>query len=269
MINPWYFVKNLLQSWRVCPTWPDRWTRMRWLYSDRGPGAARSNRRRIRFHYDSPIGDLSVFVRDNGGADAFIMSEVFDHRYYEFDLPSSPRTILDLGANAGFTALFFARAYPQAEIACVEPMTDNVELLQQNLALNNVKAAVFPAAISIEDGSLEMASDSNDYGHKVAHIAYGPSVEGPISRVEAICVPSVLKKLKWSRIGLLKVDIEGYEGVLLKERCDWLHQVDAICIECHEGYGLSDLTALGRSYGFLPAQKLPGTWLLYRERMAA
>jgi FkbM family methyltransferase len=265
MINPWFFAQNLCKSWQVCPTWPDRWSRMRWLYSDKFPPRLQARRRRIHFRYAPPIGDLSVLVRDNHGSDAFIFGEVFDHRYYDLPLPFQPRTILDLGSNAGFTVLYFARVYPQARIACVEPIADNLALLRENLAANHVSAEVFAAAVAVDDGRLTMTTDAHDYGHKVSGIAYGPQVVGQTVDVEALSIPTLMKRLGWDRIDLLKIDIEGYEGVLLKEKCDWLSGVDAMCIECHEGYGEKDLRALAETYGFQPPRLLPGTWLLVRN----
>jgi FkbM family methyltransferase len=240
-----------------------------WLYSDK-PFVKTwiTGRHQINFKYASPIDKITLYVRDNGGSDAFIFSEVFDRCYYDLHLPFQPKTILDLGANAGFTTIFFARQYPSAEIACVEPVPDNVELLRKNIELNYVQAQVFPSAISVTDGSLEMELDVNDYGHKVAGIEYGKKFAGKTIQVEALSIPTLLNKLGWSRISLLKVDIEGYEAILLKECCDWLSIVDAICIECHEGYGEGDLQDLAKQWGFSSPQLLPGTWLLLRTKMS-
>jgi FkbM family methyltransferase len=265
MINPWHFAKNLVHSWRTCPTSSDCLSRLRWLYSDKLVPGTLALHRRISFCYAPPIGDFSVYVRDNHGSDAFVFSEVFDHRYYELDLAMSPCTILDLGANIGFTALFFARTYPHAEIACVEPVGGNVELLRENLLLNGVQARIVHAAISVYNGQMQITTDTHDYGHKVTGIPFGRAVSGPTINVKAISVCTLLEQLGWERIGLLKVDIEGYEGVLLKEQCEWLARVEVMCIECHEGYGVRDLTELASSYGFQPPRQLSGTWLLVRN----
>jgi FkbM family methyltransferase len=266
-MNPIALARNIHHSFQVCPSWTDRMNRLLWLYSDKRfvKVISPKEHRQISFYYAPPIDNIQVIVRNNQGSDAFIFGEVFDHRYYDFPLPYSPKTILDLGANIGLTAIFFARKFPDAEIACVEPMPANVELLQKNLELNEAKANIFPAAIAVEDGSIQMEIGVLDYGHKVAGIAYGTALTGHTLEVEAISVPTLLKKLNWERISLLKVDIEGYEGVLLKENCEWLTRVDAMCIECHEGFGESDLQTLAERWGFAPPQPLPGTWLLTRK----
>ena len=209
--------------------------------------------------------NLTVLIRDNQCSDATVFDEVFDRLYYDFTLAFEPMTILDLGANVGFSSLFFARRYPSATIACVEPMAENVRLLKENLGLNEVQATVFPAAIATEDGWIQMEIAAQDYGHRVAGIPFGIAGIGETVGVLAVTVPTLLKEMGWERIGLLKIDIEGYEGILLKEKCDWLHSVDALCLECHDGYGESDLKALASDYGFAPPREFRGIWLLIRE----
>ena len=249
----------------ICPTWLDRWERIKWLYGDKSfVRPFLTGTHRIKFHYPFPINELELVVRDNRGSDNYIFGEVFDHHYYDFALPFTPLTILDLGANVGFTAIFFARKYPNAEIACVEPMPNNLETLKSNFELNSIASKVFASAISTQDGTIQMEIASLDYGHKVAGIEYGKKLTGKTIQVEALSIPTLLQKLGWGRISLLKVDIEGYEAILLKEQCNWLSLVDAICIECHEGYGEADLQVLAKEWGFSSPQLLPGTWLLLR-----
>jgi FkbM family methyltransferase len=265
-MNPIWLARNLQKSIKVCPSWRDRIQLLLWTYSYKLPRwSNRKQNRRVSFVYPDPVGRINVIVRANDGSDAFIFSEVFDHRYYDFPLPFTPQTIMDLGANIGFTSIYFARKYPSAKIACVEPMPQNVQLLSQNLEMNNVQANIFPAAVAIGDGRICMEIAKVDYGHKVAGITYGKSLKGEKIKVDAISVSSLLQQLNWKRIDLLKIDIEGYEGILLKENCDWLYRVDAVCIECHEGYGEADLKEVAKSFGFDPPLQLPGTSLLVRK----
>lgn len=214
----------------------------------------------LTFQYPPPVGTFRALIRDNSGSDGFIFGEVFDHCYYDFTLPFPPRTIMDLGANAGYTAIFFSRKFPQAQIACIEPMPQNLAVLRKNLSLNGIPAAVIDAAVAVEDGLLQMETDAHDYGHKVA--ANMSETSGVLVSCEGVSVPSLMKRLGWKHIGLLKIDIEGYERVLLKEKCDWLKLVDAICIECHPGYGEDDLKELAAKYGFEQPKRLPGIWLV-------
>lgn len=265
-MNPIALAHNFFHSFLVCPTWNDRINRLLWLYSNKSFLKKLSQEQRyISFAYPPPIGNIQVIVRDNQGSDNFIFSEVFDHKYYDLPLPFSPNTILDLGANIGLTSIYFGRKYPRAQIAAIEPIPKNVDLLQKNIKINRIKATIFPAAVAVEDGCISMEIAPLDYGHKIANIDYGKAFAGETIQVEAISILSLMKKLSWERINLLKVDIEGYEGILLKERCEWLSLVDAMCIECHEGFGESELQEIASKWGFNPPELLPGTWLLIRK----
>ncbi len=214
----------------------------------------------ILFRYPPPVGTMRVILRSNAGSDNFVFGEVFDHGYYDFDLPTLPKTILDLGANAGYSAIFFSRKYPQASIACVEPMPQNVAVLRQNLLLNDIQARVFAAAIAVEDGPIQMETNVRDYGHKVA--INGLEISGALVSCEGISVPSLMKQMGWERIGLLKMDIEGYERLLLTEKCEWLKWVDSICVEIHEGYDEADLKEMAATHGFDQPRCLRGIWLV-------
>lgn len=233
---------------------------MGWIYSYRLPATLVARELIIGFHYPPPVGEVRLNVRSNGGADAFIHSEIFGHQYYRLPLASAPRTILDLGANIGLAAIYFSRMYPQAEIACVEPFPDNVRLLQANLKLNGVRGRVFPAAIDIKDGCVGVELHPQDYGHKIAK-----SPETASFSVPSVSVPTIMRDMRWDRIGLLKVDIEGHETVLLAEACDWLHTVDALCIEWHDGSAKAHLDRIASQFGFAPPQNVRGIWLLNRQ----
>ena len=234
---------------------------MAWLYSGKLPPTLKPREWTIRFRYPAPTGSLRLHLRSNNGADAFVHSEVFEHQYYRLPLRFAPATILDLGANIGFSAIYFARRYPASRIACVEPVPDNVRLLTRNLKDNAVEAEVIAAAVDVKDGVVTMERGAADYGHKIA-------VASPSAvwlDVASVSVPSILRRLGWARVGLLKIDIEGHESALLSQACEWLADVDALCVEYHHDFAEAELGRLARRFGFLPPSRLPGEiWFLTR-----
>jgi FkbM family methyltransferase len=258
-----FAARNISTSWSNRANIADFARRMLWIYSEKLPIALRQREWTIGFRYPLPVGSVRLLLRANGGADAFIHSEVFEHQYYRLPLQRSPATILDLGANIGLSAIYLARVFPNARLACVEPMSDNLRVLVANLKINAIQAEVISAAVDVRDGTVVMEHDVNDYGHKI-------EVQGSLSsavkiEVPAISMPSILQRLGWTRIGLLKMDIEGHERRLLSESCDWLQCVDTMCLEYHEEYGETELARIASQFGFLAPQKLPGgIWLLTR-----
>jgi FkbM family methyltransferase len=262
-MNPIWLVRNIVKHWPTRGSGLDFVRTLRWIYSAKLPEGLRSREQVISFSYPLPVGRIRLLVRSNAGSDSFIHGEVFDHEYYRLPLPKPPTTILDLGANTGMTAVYFGRVYPQARLACVEPIPDNLRVLTRNLALNSIRAEVLPAAVDVKDGQVVMQLEPMDYGHKVA--ASGANPLNETVEVEAVSIPTILRRLGWERIGLLKVDIEGHEKVLLSTGCEWLGLVDAMCIECHDGFGERDLQRLSERFGFLPPERLAGIWLTTRK----
>ncbi len=232
------------------------------FYAGRLPAALRRQVWTISLRYPPPIGAVRLMLRDNRGADLYIWSEVFQQQVYALPFAAPPATILDLGANIGLAAVYFARSFPAAAIACVEPAPDNLELLRCNLAMNCVDVRVFAAAVHSENGVVEMRRGDKDYGHAITR----PGSDGERFEVAAVTVPAIMECMGWERIALAKIDIEGHETVLLSERCDWLRRVDAICLEYHVEGAREHLGALAERYGFRPPRVLPrGLWFLSRE----
>jgi FkbM family methyltransferase len=262
-VNPVWFVRNVATSWRYRADIADFIQRLFFSYAAKLPRVMRKPEWVIGFRYPEPVGRIRLVLRANAGADAFTHSEIFEHQYYSLPLDRSPATVLDLGANIGLSAIYFSRAYPSARLACVEPVADNLRIMAQNLRLNDVEAEIISAAVDVADGQVVMRRDAMDFGHQVISARSDPSAAH--FEVPALSVPSILRRLGWDRIGLLKVDIEGHEQRLFADDCDWLHRVDAMCLEYHHDSGDVELGRIAGRFGFLPPRRLPGAiWLLAR-----
>jgi hypothetical protein len=57
------------------------------------------------------------------------LRQIFENQEYELRTNAEPRRILDLGAYAGYAAVWFANRFPDAEIVCVEPSPANFRML--------------------------------------------------------------------------------------------------------------------------------------------
>ncbi len=255
--------RNIGRAFKLCPFWTDRFKMFKWTYSHVYSNYAGAPPEcNINFRLKPPVNDLKLLVRANGGSDHFIFSEIFEHYCYDINLTAPPATILDMGANCGYATIYYSRKYPDAQIACVEPIPDNCRVLKTNLVLNHIEAQVFEAAITIKDGMVEMECAHRDYGHR---IAMNPAVNNSEKFLcKGLTVNSLLTSLGWTHIGLAKIDIEGYEKVLLGSDCEWLYKTHAIVIECHPGYEESDLRKLAQDYGFKQPLSYGGVWLLTR-----
>lgn len=238
-------IKNTLTSFKTTVGLYSFIKRLLWVY---GIPSKKHQKRHIYFKY--PFGKFSLIVRNNNGSDNFIFSEVFDKEYYKLKSEIDILTILDLGANAGFTSIYYSKLFPYAHIACVEPIPENIHILKENLILNKIDASIFSSAISINNSSLKMAISEHDYGHKVSHIQFGKKMnELATIEVKAITINDIIEKLSWKNIDLLKIDIEGYEGVLLSQNNEWIAFVNIIVMEIHEGIDIEKIKNIMKSFG--------------------
>jgi FkbM family methyltransferase len=259
---------NVAASWRRRASLPDFVRSLLFAYANKLPRLVQRQEWTIGFAYPAPIGNVRLLLRTNHGADAFIRSEVFDHQCYRLPIAQAPKTILDIGANIGLTAIYLARAFPGAALACVEPIEKNLRLLTRNLELNDVQATVFPGAAHSEDGRVLMELTPADYDHRIALLPGTlPSTASPLE-VPALSVQTIMHRLNWDRIDLVKMDIEGHEKILLAQNCEWLNSVETLCLEYHHHHAEVDLACTARRFGFLRPQRLSGEiWFLTRRRL--
>ena len=157
-------------------------------------------------------------------------SEILRRGEYDFDLPISPKTIVDAGANIGMASIFFAHKYPSARIAAVEAEPSNFAMLAENV---RPYPAIVPihAALWNRDGEISVCEPTSETG------AAGKSAfitrEGPGLRVRAITLPTLLSSLNLQTVDLLKVDIEGAEKEVFED-CTWMDKVGCLMIELHD-----------------------------------
>jgi FkbM family methyltransferase len=91
-------------------------------------------------------------------------TQSFYYGEYGFDIPR-PNRILDLGAYCGYTAVYFANRFPEAQIICVEPSASSFRLLLANTApYPNIRC--LPAAVWHERAELKQAGQLlGDWGN--------------------------------------------------------------------------------------------------------
>jgi FkbM family methyltransferase len=190
-----------------------------------------------------PSRDLRIPLRPNG-VDHTLLHEIFVAEEYYFEA-RQVRTILDVGANIGVAALYLHTAFPDAAIACVEPVPDNLRVLRKTLQWNRVPARIFEAAIGVQDGTAQLHLGASPTVHSLVYSAGGKTLETP-----QISVPTVMAEMGWPTLDVLKIDIEGYEQVLFSEKNAWLSRVRIIAGETHGSYGTPELTRDLAPYGF-------------------
>lgn len=135
----------------------------------------------------------------------FFEADLLDYVVEKFPVQ---RTIIDVGANIGNHAVFFANFLKYYDtINCYEPITDNFTLLQKNVApYERVKA--YPFALSDRTQLLPMEVVRHNMG--ASHVDTRPDTTSDI-----IVQAYSLDRLYFKNVSLLKIDVEGWEPAVL------------------------------------------------------
>ena len=123
--------------------------------------------------------------------------------------------VIDIGAHVGYYTLISARqAGPKGRVYAFEPDPDNHATLLRNIELNgysNVVTARKAVSDRVGDGQLYL-SETISGNHSLYD--HGQSRRGSIP-VETTTVDSMLEKLDWPQVDLVKIDVEGGEVAVL------------------------------------------------------
>ena len=164
--------------------------------------------------------------------DHLAYAQVLLGREYEFDLPFSPRFIVDAGANIGMTSLYFAHRFPHAKVIAVEAEASNFDVLARNV---RPYPSILPihAALWSRDGEISISELDITSGHG-GEWAFSVH-EGPGVKVRAVTMPTLMKEMQIPSVDLLKIDIEGAEKEVF-EACDWMGNIQCLMIELHDRF---------------------------------
>lgn len=168
---------------------------------------------------------------------------------------------IDVGANAGAHTLVMAGACAPAPVIACEPNPELRARLEANLALNglaNVRVRPYALAASTGRAVLHVPRDPVHTGgaslvagvHE--HLHDSAEVE-----VEAVTLDDLVEREGLDRVGLLKIDVEGYEGAVLaggarllaRERPDLAFEYTAPWWDA-AGYSLPDVLGSLEALGY-------------------
>lgn len=146
-----------------------------------------------------------------------------------FVSPSPAPRILDCGANIGLSSLYFKRLYPAARVTAYEADPALASICSENLRANGAgDVDVVAAAVWTCGGVVRFQQEGADSG-AIAGTSRGltaPGVDVPALRLRDVIAAEP--------IDLLKLDIEGAEGVVLADCADVLADVGAVVMDLHE-----------------------------------
>ncbi len=191
----------------------------------------------------------TVFTRLWPHSDAMVLEQVLAREEYrtvtDFFKVNFPATgklnIIDAGANVGYSSVFFLHEFPAASIACVEPDSKNVAMLQKNIScfISSKQARIFQNGLMSEDGRNIVTTkdfrDGKDWSVSVTET-------DKESELKSITVAEIRNQMGWEEVDILKIDIEGAERFVFDEAAnlDYLQNVKTVAVEIHDEFNIRE-----------------------------
>jgi FkbM family methyltransferase len=158
---------------------------------------------------------------------------IFVKREYDIPsnlLPSTPLTVVDVGANNGLFALFMKTIRADSTIICFEPVPQTLELLHKNI--NGHEAIqVYPYALSDHSGTADISLHPTNTGENSLKSDMGAT--GRSVAVQLMDAATAFKQLGLTYVDVLKIDTEGCEVEILESLQNHLPYVGIVMAEYH------------------------------------
>jgi len=189
--------------------------------------------------------------------DVWIIKETYLDRDYERNSTQIEDNwiVMDIGAGLGDFTISVAREHPTTQVFAYEPFMDSFNLLQENIALNQVaNVQVFPYAVGARSGMMSLDTTTGvAVQHSTVETVNTTGASTTI-QVSGISLDDVFKEQRLSHCDFLKVDCEGGEyDIFFHASRETLNKIDHICLEYHNDvtrYAHNDLVAFFESNGF-------------------
>jgi FkbM family methyltransferase len=178
--------------------------------------------------------------------------EIFLGEHYRLEgVTNAAPFIVDAGANIGLATLYFKVHYPAARIICFEPHPVSFCYLKKNLAANDLNdVEAHQVALGATAGAARLygqnlgASLDAYWNVVVVNAPRSEAVTGQTEHGHTVSVRPLSEFIDNRDVDILKLDIEGHEGVVLKELGGSLRRVRHIIMEYHRWPGSTPLSHL-------------------------
>jgi len=189
-----------------------------------------------------------------GSTDIDVFRQIFIEREYApLESIPEPGIIVDCGAYAGYSSIYFLNKFPTSKIIAIEPDSHNFEIAKINLLPYNDRVTLIPAAIWGSPGRLTLSRGTYGDGREWA-TQVRTSMLGEKPDTTAIGIGDIIQLYNINNIDLLKIDIEGSEINVFSSNTSWLDNVKNIAIELHDTHCEETFLNALKDYSFTRIQ---------------
>ncbi len=181
-----------------------------------------------------PVNDYRLYVNmQMGGISAKLYQtniwEPIETKLFKDALKSLKHgdNVIDVGANIGYYTIMAAKYLNSGIVHSFEPDGANIKLLNKNIAVNGLEnVKVYPGAVSNKEQMTPYYRSGDESGAHNIVGSHNLKAKGVVPTV-------VLDMLNLSNVGLMKVDVEGAEVLVIRGARELLQRSHPILfVEC-------------------------------------
>jgi FkbM family methyltransferase len=179
---------------------------------------------------------LKVKRSDEGGLDYRNRSHfenVVDLFWAMLAKEFSPKLIIDIGANYGFTGALFSKHFPLSKIIAIEPNPGLRPYIEENFNQNGVKNATIITSFVNETDKLEDTFHINLGDSQDSRVSLPNDISHEIIKISSISLNSILRDNPTNGNIFIKVDTQGFEPQVvrggleqLKSMNNWMMRIE-------------------------------------------
>lgn len=175
-----------------------------------------------------------------GSSDGAVIEEIFIEKVYESVCSGLPNAelVIDAGANAGYSLIFWRQHLPAANIIAIEPDPSNCRMIGLNcgVSLETKKLVVVECCLAAESGWVYLDRSHDECAFRMTR------EEASVSeRVVAKTLPEIVSEFSAGQaIDLFKCDIEGTEREVFGDCAAWINRIKNIVVEIHTPYTIDE-----------------------------
>ena len=180
-----------------------------------------------KLHLQHLSSSLKLYDSINNGD---IFGIFMDGEYDRLDVAG--KTVIDVGANIGDTAIYFI-CRGASRVIAIEPFPRNHETAMKNILANNLRDKITVLLAGCAGISTNITVDANNQSsptNQLTEVRHGIKV--PLMTLQEIMYKNNVREK-----AILKMDCEGYEyDIILSASKETLQRFQQIQIEYHYGY---------------------------------
>lgn len=260
LLGKWDAGRALAAQVRYFENWPSVWS----AYRARATLPNFHLRNGLVLHHVASDDPILLF------REIFLETCYFTPSFYK---PNPSHTVLDIGANIGFFAMYLQSQAPGIRIHCFEPGDDARARLELNVKANRLESSVsiYPVAVFNTEATVELKQATLSAHRSLFASQYVEQERSSV--VQAIPLQKAMELAGAKTVDLLKIDVEGAEIEIVEGAAPscW-ERIERVVVEYHDALrpGCKErvsrqLTAMGYR-GLHSFETSPGLGLLQAQR---